>query len=50
MVTRFSYKQLQLLRVEAHLPSTSEAPIVPRLKQLKLNLTSQQSTFLVAKY
>ena len=54
--TQFSYKHFWL-RVEAQkwtkikqLLSTSEAQIVPRLKQLRLKLTSHQSIFLVAEY
>ena len=51
--TRFLYKQFQLLRVKApdwpkikQLLNTAQAQIVPRIKQLRLKLTSQKSTFL----
>ena len=54
------YKQLQLLRVEVSkwpkikhncsVLSTVQAQIVPRLKQLRLKITSQQSTLLIAEY
>ena len=53
----FLYKQLQLLSVEVskwpkikQLLSTTQAQIVPRLKQLRLKLSSRLSTFLVAEY
>ena len=53
----FLYKQLQLLRVEApkgakinQLLITAQAPILLRLKQVRLKLTSQQSIFLVLEY
>ena len=55
--TRRFYDQLQLLRVEAQKwsnikqpLSTAETQIDPRLKQLRLKLTSQRATLLVDQY
>ena len=56
-VHSFFCKQLQLQGVETpkwsrikQLLSTAQAQIVPRLKQLRLKLTSQKSTLTVAEY
>ena len=55
--TTFLYNYLRLLRAEApkwtkikQLLSTFQPQIVPRLKQLRLKLTSQQSIFAAAEY
>ena len=55
--TTFFYNYLRLLRAEApkwtkikQLLSTFQPQIVPRLKQLRLKLTSQQSIFAAAEY